>query len=59
MTVEYLKKAQTNLHAIAKLEPAPLFECTVNLPVTINVLDTHDEIVFRAVIAMWISPKSE
>lgn len=58
MTVEYLKKAQTSLRAIAELEPIPLFDGAVDLPVTVNVLDTSGQMVFRAVITMRISPKN-
>ena len=57
MTVEYLKKAETSLRAIAELEPIPSLDGTVELPVTVNVLDTRDQTVFRAVITMWVSPK--
>ncbi|MEK6749749.1 MAG: hotdog fold domain-containing protein [Pseudomonadota bacterium] len=57
MTVEYLKKAATNLRAIAALESIPAFAAVVELPVTVKVMDMHDQIVFRAVITMLISPK--
>lgn len=59
MTVEYLKKARTSLRAIAELEPIPSLEGAVELPVTVKVLDTNDQTVFRAVITMWISPKMD
>lgn len=58
MTVEYLRKAKTNLHAIAELDPVPSFAGTLDLPVTVKVLDTNDELVFRAVITMRVSPRS-
>lgn len=57
MTVEYLKKAETDLRAVAELNPIPQFGAAVELPVTVNVLDTNGQTVFRAVITMWISPK--
>jgi acyl-coenzyme A thioesterase PaaI-like protein len=57
MTVEYLGKAQTNLRAVAELAPIPAFEGALELPVTVNVLDTNDMTVFRAIITMWVSPK--
>ena len=57
MTVEYLKKAETNLRAVAELDPLPKFGAAAALPVTVNVYDTHKQLVFRAVISMWISPK--
>lgn len=52
MTVEYLGKAQTNLRAIAELASIPAFEGAIELPVTVNVLDTNDKTIFRAIIAM-------
>jgi acyl-coenzyme A thioesterase PaaI-like protein len=57
MTVEYIKKAESSLRAIAKLEPIPQFSAAQELPVTVNVIDTNDQIVFRAVITMWVSPR--
>ncbi|MGI9303388.1 MAG: hotdog fold domain-containing protein [Gammaproteobacteria bacterium] len=57
MTVEYLKKAQTDLKAVAALNPLPEFGPAAELPVTVNVVDAGDQTVFRAVIAMWVSPK--
>ncbi len=59
MTVEYLKKAETNLRAIAELDPLPKFGAAAELPVTVNVYDTQKQLVFRAVISMWISPKKQ
>jgi acyl-coenzyme A thioesterase PaaI-like protein len=57
MSVEYLKKAETDLHAVAELKPLPRFGAAAELPVTVNVYDTSEQLVFRAVISMWISPK--
>ena len=57
MTVEYLRKAETSLRAIAELDPLPIFGGAAELPVTVNVYDTQQRIVFRAVITMWITPK--
>ena len=57
MTVEYLKKAETHLHAVTELQPLPPFGAAADLPVTVNVLDTAGQTVFRAVITMWVSPK--
>jgi acyl-coenzyme A thioesterase PaaI-like protein len=57
MTVEYLRKAETDLRAVAALDPIPDFGEATELPVTVNVTDTRGETVFRAVITMWISPK--
>lgn len=57
MTVEYLRKATTGLRAVAELATIPEFGAAQELPVTVNVYDTSGEVVFRAVIAMWVSPK--
>jgi acyl-coenzyme A thioesterase PaaI-like protein len=57
MSVEYIKKAETHLHAVAELTPIPTFENAAELPVTINILDSKDQVVCRAVITMWVSPK--
>lgn len=57
MTVEYLKKAETDLRAVAQLQPLPVFGAAQDLPVTVNVYDLRDQLVFRAVINMWVSPK--
>ncbi|TXH05230.1 MAG: DUF4442 domain-containing protein [Nevskiaceae bacterium] len=57
MTVEYLRKAETDLRAVAALEPLPAFNEAAELPVTVAVYDQQEQVVFRAVITMWISPK--
>lgn len=57
MTVKYLKKADTDLRAMAQLDPLPQFGAAVDLPVTVKVMDTGGEEVVNAVITMWISPK--
>lgn len=56
MTVEYLQKAETDLTAIARVEPIPDFEGSFELPVVVDVIDARQQTVFRAVISMWISP---
>lgn len=58
MTVEYLKKATGTMHAtatpdIALVESAQGYD----LPVTVDVRDNAGEAVFRARIAMWVSPR--
>ena len=58
MTVEYLKKAGTDLRAVAELAPLPEFGPAAELPVSVNVADTSGVPVFRAVIRMWVSPKT-
>jgi acyl-coenzyme A thioesterase PaaI-like protein len=59
MTVEYLKKARGTMHAIATPDTA-IVEAPggYELPVTVSVRDPQDDEVFRARIAMWISPRS-
>jgi len=59
MTIEYLKKADTDLRAACKLERAPEWGEAQHLPVTVNVLNTNGDVVVRAVITMWVSPKSK
>lgn len=57
MTVEYLKKASSDVRAIAK----PLTEANWAQPgeykVDVQVVDRDDQLVFKAVITMWVSPK--
>lgn len=57
MTVEYLKKAETDLVATARLATTPDFSRAGDYPVQVDVTDTAGETVFRAVITMWVSPK--
>jgi len=57
MTVEYLKKAETDLKAVAKLNPIPQFSSASELPVNVTVTDRNDQTVFKAVITMWVSPR--
>ena len=57
MTVEYLKKAGSDLRAIAELPGIPGFGPAAELPVPVSVTDNLGELVFRAEIRMWISPR--
>ena len=59
MTVEYLARAETDLVAVAEIEPLPQFESSVELPVTVDVTDIRNQRVFRAVITMWVSEKKQ
>ncbi len=59
MTVEYIAKAETDLKAVAQLDPIPPFAAAAELPVTVTVRDKAGQTVFRAVITMWVSPKKE
>lgn len=58
MTVEYVKKAIGTMRATA-LPAQPLVESTggYDLPVDVTVVNPDGETVFRARIAMWISPR--
>lgn len=58
MTVEYLKKATGTLHGVATPDIAAV-ESTAgyDLPVTVAVIDNAGDTVFRARIAMWVSPR--
>ena len=58
MTVEYLKKAGSDLRAVAELITLPDFGLAAELPVPVSVTDSQGEQVFRAVIRMWVSPRA-
>ncbi|KQY49626.1 hotdog fold domain-containing protein [Lysobacter sp. Root494] len=59
MAVEYVKKARGTMHAIATPDTAIVDSPTgYELPVTVSVRDPQGDEVFRARIAMWLSPKS-
>jgi acyl-coenzyme A thioesterase PaaI-like protein len=58
MTVEYLKKANGSMRAVAT--PMRAIEATqegYDLPVEVVVTDPQGDTVFRARIAMWVSPR--
>jgi acyl-coenzyme A thioesterase PaaI-like protein len=57
MSVQYLKRAGTNLRAIAKVEPLPNFQEAMDLLVPVDVVDTDQQVVFQAQITMRVSPK--
>lgn len=57
MTVEYLKKAETDLVATARPLLAIEGFTGGEYPVEVLVTDTAGDIVFRARIAMWVSAK--
>ena len=59
MQVEYLKKAVGTMHAVATPDiPAVAADAGYDLPVSVVVSDPRGEPVFRARIAMWVSPKA-
>jgi acyl-coenzyme A thioesterase PaaI-like protein len=57
MTVEYLKKANTDLVAIATPEGKADWSKAGEYLVKVEVQDKQAETVFRAIITMWVSPK--
>lgn len=57
MTVEYLGRAQTDLRAVAVIDPVPEFGPAADVPVMVDVVDAGDQVVFRAVITMWVSAR--
>jgi len=59
MTVQYLKKAETNLRAVVRLAPLPQLGASAELPIEVNVIDARGETVFRAVVTMWVSAKNK
>lgn len=59
MTVQYLKKAETNLKAVAKLPEDHEWPNEAHELVTpVDVIDTDGNVVMHADITMWVSPKS-
>ncbi|WP_202844260.1 hotdog fold domain-containing protein [Luteimonas saliphila] len=58
MSVEYLKKATGTMRAVATPGFAPHeANAGYELPVQVEVSDPGGEVVFRARIAMWVSPR--
>jgi len=59
MTVEYIKKAETNLKAIATPVTAMNLEQAGVYQVNVDIVDEQNEKVFHALIDMWVSPKKK
>lgn len=57
MQVEYLSKAETDLTATARIDLPLAQDKSYELPVTVEVVDSGAQVVLRAVITMWISPR--
>jgi len=57
MTVEYLKKAATDLVAVATPGSKPDWSAPGDYQVNVTVTDRGNEAVCRAVITMWVTPK--
>src|SRR5690554_4421333 len=59
MTVEYLKKAVGTMHALATPAIAiEVGEAGYEVPVEVEIRDPEGTPVFRATIAMWVSPRA-
>lgn len=57
MTVEYLKKASTDVTGIATPLVESVGAAAADYPVIVEVRDKQGELVFRATIVMWVSPR--
>lgn len=57
MTVEYLKKAETDLVARGTPTRTPDWGAPAEYPVLVEVKDTTEGVVFRARVTMWVTPK--
>ncbi|MES2684152.1 MAG: hotdog fold domain-containing protein [Pseudomonadota bacterium] len=58
MSVRYLKKAETDLRAVATIDPATVYGAEgFDLPVNVDVFDTRGQKVFDAVITIWVTAK--
>ena len=58
MTVEYLKKAETDVEAVATL-PAVTEGAARDVPANVEVKDAAGQLVCRAVITMWVTPRKK
>ncbi len=60
MTVEYLRKAATDVVAVARpVDPAPDWSVAGAHDVEVRITDNAGAPVFRAIVTMWISPKRD
>jgi len=57
MTVRYLKKATTDLAAVATPDGVTDWSAPADYPVRVAVTDAHGETVFDAVVTMRVAPK--
>ncbi len=56
MHVEYLRKAETDVEATATL-PTVEEGAARDVPATVEVKDREGQVVCRAIITMWVSPR--
>jgi hypothetical protein len=59
MTIDYQRKAETELVATCELPPDFPFQAAAEVPVTVRVHDRQGEEVVYAVIRMWLSARQE
>jgi acyl-coenzyme A thioesterase PaaI-like protein len=59
MTVEYLKKATTDLVAVAMPQDGDDWSVAGEHKAKVEVRDTSGELVFQALITMWVSSKKK
>jgi acyl-coenzyme A thioesterase PaaI-like protein len=57
MTIEYLKKAGSNLRAVCQLGEAPAWRDGLELTMPVLVLDASDTPVVQAHIRMWVTAR--
>jgi len=57
MSVEYLRKAETGVRAVAELDLVPALGAKAELPVYVSAFDGSGEAVFRATVRMWVSAR--
>lgn len=57
MTIEYLRKAESDVTATARLAKTEWSGAAENVAVPVSVVDTTGTEVVRAVITMYVSPK--
>ena len=60
MRVEYRSKANGTMHAVATPDvPIVAADSGYELPVSVEIRDAREQVVFLASIAMWVSPRAK
>lgn len=59
MTVQYIKKAETDLMATAQFATHPNYGPAQSVIVDVDVTDTAGQLVFKAQIDIWVAPKKQ
>jgi acyl-coenzyme A thioesterase PaaI-like protein len=57
MTIDYLRKAGTDLRAVCRLEQAPPWRDGLELELPVSVVDASDAPVVQARIRMWVTAR--